>query len=156
MEVLLKFLIIALIILSVSCSKTDSSENTEIDLDTNDADEEETHFCDILEKVTEKHIDISGVSNKAIGMIIRVESPEISKTCAFGSVVKGGNIPPAGSEQWVIGSVSKMITSFILAQKAVDLEEVLDLPAGNYLPSEWAVPGGSGDKIGRASWRVPV
>jgi len=146
MEVLLKFFIIALIILSVSCSKTDSSENTEIDVDTNDADEEETDFCDILEKVTEKHIDISGVSNKAIGMIIRVESPEISKTCAFGSVVKGGNIPPAGSEQWVIGSVSKMITSFILAQKAVDLEELLDHPAGNYLPSEWAVPDGSGDE----------
>ncbi len=152
----MKFFVIAFIIFSISCSKTDNgtildSEQTEAETDTTDtetgdADEKDTFFCNVLEKVAEKHIDVSGVRNKAIGMIIRVESPEISKTCAFGSVIKGENTPPEGSEQWVIGSVSKMITSFIMAQKAVELKELSDHPAKNYLPPEWAVPDGSGDE----------
>jgi CubicO group peptidase (beta-lactamase class C family) len=39
-----------------------------------------------------------------------------------------------------------MITSFILAQKAVDDEKIISDSAENYFPQNWTVPTGSGDK----------
>ena len=39
-----------------------------------------------------------------------------------------------------------MITSFVLASKAVDDEKIISDPAENYLPQNWIIPAGSGDK----------
>ena len=150
----MKVLILFLLLFSVACSepieqKNDDdtmsdSDQTNADSDSETGDEDQISMCERLEKVTENYIDTSGVTNKAIGIIIRVESPKISETCGFGSLVKGAVVPLTGKELWVIGSVSKMITSYILAEKAVAIEGLLDDPAENYLPEEWVIPVGSG------------
>jgi len=156
----LKILMIFLILFVVSCSESAKTENeneaidevisdndvTDEDLET--TDEDQISICEVIETAVSKYIDTAGVSNKAVGVIIRVESPDVSQTCTFGSRVKGADVTPTGNEQWVIGSVSKMITSNILAQKAVDIEGLLDDPAENYLPDDWVIPTGSnGEKF---------
>jgi len=156
MEGVLKLIFTFLIILSVACTNTvsndidqDLSDDREAeDVDLEEVDEDSVSICEELESIAEKHINTDGESGKAIGLIVRVESSQISKTCTFGSKVKGENILPTGDEQWVIGSVSKTLTSFILAQKAVDDEKILEDPAENYLPDDWTIPmGEEGEKF---------
>ena len=148
----MRLVFVFLLFFSFACSNTTTVENdathddemTDESTDVETADEVHVSICEEIEAVAEKYINTDGESGKAIGLIVRVESSEVSETCAFGSKVKGEEILPTGDEQWVIGSVSKMLTSFIVAQKAVDDEKILIDPAENYLPENWDIPAGTG------------
>lgn len=164
MEKVLKLTIILLILFSAACSNTVASEadqdfvkydetvDTDLTADLfdeasdTDTDVVQVSICEKLETVAEKYINTDSESGKAIGLIVQVESSDISETCTFGSKVKGGKTIPTGNEQWVIGSVSKMLTSFIFTQKAVDDTKLLEDSAENYLPENWSIPKGSGEK----------
>jgi len=150
----LKFIVLIGIFFLAACSNTvTNDQDTDfiedcdlIETDAETVDEDEISICEELEAVLQKHINTEGESGKAIGLIVRMESPDVSETCTFGSKVKDAEVKPTGDEQWVIGSVSKMLTSFILTQKAVDDGKILEDPAENYLPENWSVPSGSGGK----------
>ena len=150
----MKFIVLIGIFFLAACSNTvTNDQDTDfiedcdfIETDAETVDEDEISICEELEAVLQKHINTEGESGKAIGLIVRMESPDVSETCTFGSKVKDAEVKPTGDEQWVIGSVSKMLTSFILTQKAVDDGKILEDPAENYLPENWSVPSGSGGK----------
>ncbi|HSA33916.1 MAG TPA: serine hydrolase domain-containing protein [bacterium] len=103
-------------------------------------------FCQEAAPLVAPYIDTTGVANKAVGMIVRVESPALSETCTFGAREKGTTVPPTGDELWVIGSVSKMITAHLIARKIAAGELTLADTAASHLPQEWSVPAGPGDE----------
>jgi len=91
------------------------------------------------------HIDATGRDrDKAIGLIVRVESASLQKTFAFGSLKKGGDVRPTGGEAWVIGSVSKVFTAFLVASKVADGALAVSDPVASRLPAGWSVPNGAG------------
>lgn len=110
-------------------------------------DDDIISVCGELAAIVTPYIDTTGVANKAIGMIIRVESTTLSETCTFGSLEKGGTVQPAGDELWVIGSVSKMITAHLIARKIADGELALTDNAVSHLPQEWTIPEGPGGEL---------
>jgi len=101
-------------------------------------------LCEELSAIVTPYIDVTGVADKAIGMIVRVERGDISETCAFGAREKGTTVPPTGYELWVIGSVSKMVTAHLIARKVADGALALTDTAASHLPQEWTIPAGSG------------
>ena len=148
----MRLVFVFLLFFSFACSNTTTVENdathddemTDENTDMETADEVPVSICEEIKTVAEKYINTDGESGKTIGLIVRVESSDESETCTFGSKVKGEEVLPTGDEQWVIGSVSKTLTSFILVQKAVDNGMILEGPAENFLPENWSVPTGSG------------
>lgn len=111
-------------------------------------DADNAAFCEELSAIVSPYINTAGAADKAVGMIVRVESPNLSQTCTFGSKEKGAEVKPSGNELWVIGSVSKMITSFILASKAFEGSLSMEGEIASYLPAQWNIPAGpSGEKL---------
>ncbi|HOW50921.1 MAG TPA: serine hydrolase domain-containing protein [bacterium] len=101
-------------------------------------------LCEELSAIVTPYIDETGVADKAIGMIVRVESGDISETCTFGAREKGTTAPPTGDELWVIGSVSKMLTAHLIARKVVAGELALADSAASHLPQGLTAPTGPG------------
>ena len=91
--------------------------------------------------LVEPWVDASGVTDKAIGMIVRLEGEGLSKTYAFGALERGSTTRPTGAEGWSIGSVSKVLTAYMLTAKMGEAR--LDESAEAHLPAGWSVPRGA-------------
>ncbi len=140
---------------SADAAASDAAEAVEVDIGLTDEPADEAlmserdalqqdadleSFCQEIAPLVAPYIDVNGVANKAIGMIIRVETPVLSETCTFGSKEKGITLPPESDSLWVIGSVSKLITAHLLARKAAEGAFSFEKAAYLELPETWKIP----------------
>ncbi len=100
-----------------------------------------------LEPLMALHLNSGTEAEKPFGMVLRVESPSVSSTFAFGALTPTEKQPVTGHERWVIGSVSKVITAFMVAQAVEEGRLRLDAPLGTYLPPDFRVPSGPGGGV---------
>jgi CubicO group peptidase (beta-lactamase class C family) len=95
--------------------------------------------------LVEPWVDAAGVKDKAIGMIVRVEGEGLSRTYTFGALERGSTTRPTGAEGWSIGSVSKVLTAYMLTAKLGEAR--LEDTAEANLPAGWLVPKGPNGEI---------
>lgn len=96
----------------------------------------------VLEPLMAPHLNQGQDAEKPFGMVLRVESPSVSSTFSFGVLSPTTRQPVTGQERWVIGSVSKVVTAFMVAQAVEAGQLALDAPLANYLPKGFSVPQG--------------
>ena len=85
--------------------------------------------------------------DSTVGVSIGIVRENEVKQFFFGEKEKGTNLRPDGNTLYEIGSITKTMTTAVLAQLVLDGELSLDDPVGNYLSEVESFPNHQGEKI---------
>lgn len=84
---------------------------------------------------------------KVVGIVVGTVGPDLRELVPYGLVAKDQKATVNGDTVFEIGSLTKVFTSVILADMAVNGEVKLDTPVASLLPSSVTVPQRNGKQI---------
>ena len=95
-----------------------------------------------------KEFIINDIVNKSkAAIVVSLIDPNGTKVYSFGNISKENNIPVNGSTLFDIGSITKTVTTLLLADMVKQGIVNLNDPIEKYLPSNVKVPQFNGHKI---------
>ena len=92
-------------------------------------------------------VDRIDVQHQSVGIVVGVIGPEGRRVVAYGQLEKGDPPPLNGDTIFEIGSMTKVLTSLVLADMVQRGEVALDDPAAKYLPASVQMPERNGRQI---------
>lgn len=99
---------------------------------------------DIAAAIT-PYVDVTGAPGKAVGAVVQVETKGYGGTHPFGAIEVDG-APVTGKESWVMGSVSKVMTAYVVAERVTAGAIALGDPITSHLPAGWTAQAGPDGK----------
>jgi CubicO group peptidase (beta-lactamase class C family) len=84
--------------------------------------------------IAEGAIDARGVDGKSIGLVVGVWTPSFTSTQGYGRTTSGGATVPDGDSVFELGSVTKVFTGMLLAERVLAGRMKLDQPVSAHLP----------------------
>lgn len=96
--------------------------------------------------IAEGAIDAGGAEGKSIGLVVGVWTPSYANTLGYGRTAAGGAAVPDGDSVFELGSVTKVFTGMLLADRVLAGRMALNQPVSAHLPGA-PIPSFGGKQI---------